>query len=111
MALRTRRLDGRQASGKFRDVVETSAPVVIASKTNQGIAEAAKLVVVPYGDGKVTLRRADSQATQARVVEHYFGGGARESRVEIRDGALRLVLREQNEKGSPVEWIEVNVGA
>jgi hypothetical protein len=111
VALRTFRLDGRHASGKFRDMVETSAPVVIASKTEQGIAQAAKLAVVPYGDGEVTLHLGDPQATQAVVLEHYFGGGSQENRVEIRNGTLRLALRERDEKGSPVEWIEVSVAA
>jgi hypothetical protein len=111
VALRTRRLDGREGSGKFRDVVETSAPVVIASKTDEGIAQAAKLAVVPYGEGEVTLHRASQQAAEASVIEHYFGGESKQSRLEIRDGALRLALRERDEKGSPIEWIEVNVRA
>jgi hypothetical protein len=111
LALRTHRLDGREGSGKFRQVVETSASVVIASKTNEGIAKAAKLAVVPYGAGDVVIHRADQQATEASVIEHYFGGNSKESRIEIRDGTLRLALRERDEMGSPVEWIGVDVRA
>jgi hypothetical protein len=110
VALRTHGLDGRKGSGKFREVVETSASVVIASKTNDGIAKAAHLAVVPYGEGDVILHRADLQATDASVTEHYFGGNSRESSIQIRDGALHLALRERDEKGSPVEWMEVKIG-
>lgn len=109
VALRTRRLDGRKGSGKYREVIETSAPVVIASKTDEGIAKAAKLAVVPYGQGDAVIHRADPQATEAVVIEHYFGGNSKESRVSIREGTLRLALREQDEMGSPIEWVEVNV--
>lgn len=111
LALRSHRLDGRKGSGKFREVVETSASVVIASKTSDGIAKAAKLAVVPYGEGEVIIHCADQQTAGASVIEHYFGGHSKESRIDILDGTLRLALREQDEKGSPVEWIEVNRGA
>jgi hypothetical protein len=111
VALRTHRLDGRKGSGKFREVIETSASVVIASKTNEGIAKAAKLAVVPYGQGEVIIHRADPKAPEAVVIEHYFGGNSKESRITIREGMLRLGLRERNEMGSLVEWMEVNVRA
>jgi hypothetical protein len=111
VALRTHRLDGRKGSGKFREVVETNASVVITSRTIDGIAKAASLGVVPYGEGEVIIHRADSQATEASAVEHFFGGDSKESRIEISGGTLRLALRERDEKGSPVEWIEVNMRA
>lgn len=111
VALRTVRLDGQTGPAKFRDVVETSASVVIASKTNEGIAKSARLAVVPYGQGEMTLHRAEQQTKKATAIEHYFGGAVKESHAEIRDGKLRLPLRELDEKGSPVEWIEVNIGA
>ena len=111
VALRTHRLDGRKGSGKFREVIETSAPVVVASKTNEGIAKAAKLAAVPYGLGEVIIHRADPQATEAGVIEHYFGGSSKESRITIREGTLRLALRERDEMGSPIEWMEVNMQA
>jgi hypothetical protein len=111
VALRTHRLDGRKGSGKYRELIETSAPVVIASKTNEGIAKAAKLAVVPYGQGELIVHRANPQATEGEVIEHYFGGNSKESRLRIREGTLRLALRERDEMGSPIEWIEVNVRA
>ena len=74
-------------------------PVVIASKTYEGIAKAAKLAVVPYGQGELILHRAASKLPKPSVIEHYFGGDSKASRLEIRDGTLRLALREQDEKG------------
>lgn len=109
VALRTHGLDGRKGSGKFREVVETSGSVVIASRTNDGIAKADKLAVVPYSQGEVIIHRASQQATEASVIEHYFGGSSKESRIEIRDGKLRIPMRERDEKGPPVEWLEVSV--
>jgi hypothetical protein len=111
VALRTRRLNGQVAPAKFRANVQTSASVVATSKTSDGIATSTKLAVVPYGDGELVIQRSDRQASEATVTEHYFGGSSKESRIEIREGKLRLPLRERDENGSPVEWIELNVRA
>jgi len=111
VALRTLRLNGSWGPAKFRDVVQASASVVAASKTSDGIARTSKLAVVPYGEGELVIQRSDRQATEAAVTEHYFGGSTKESRIEVRQGTLRLPLRERDENGSPVEWIEVNIRA
>jgi hypothetical protein len=111
VVLRTRRLNGPSGPAKFRDIVQTSASVVAASKTNDSIARTTKLVFVPYGEGELVIQRSDRQATEAAVTEHYFGGSSKESRLVISEGRLRLPLRERDEDGSLVEWIELNVGA
>jgi hypothetical protein len=111
VALRERRLDGRKGTGKFRDLVSSNTSVVVASKTSEGIARTTKLAVVPYGEGELVIQRSDGQTSEAAVTEHYFGGNSKESRIEIRAGTLRVPLRERDEKGSPVEWIELNVRA
>jgi hypothetical protein len=111
VALRTHRLDGSDGPATYGEVVETSAPVVVASKTEDGIAKSASLAVVPYGQGELTLHRANSQTAEARVIEHYFGGATKEIRVAISAGTLRLPLREKNDSGSTVEWLEVNLSA
>jgi hypothetical protein len=108
--------NGAQASvpvplAKFRDVVQASASVVAASKSSDGIARATKLAVVPYGEGELVVQRSDRKAAEAAVTEHYFGGNTKESHIEIHDGTLRLPLRERDENGSPLEWIELNVRA
>jgi hypothetical protein len=109
VALRTCRLDRQLGPAKFRDIVRTTASVVAASKTSDGIHKTAKLAVVPYGEGELVIQRSDRQASEAAVTEHYFGGNSKESRIEIREGTLRLPLRERDENGSPLEWIELNV--
>jgi len=108
VALRTCRLDGRCSPVKYRDIVQTTASLVAASKTDDSLDKSARLAVVPYGEGELVLLRGGSQASQAIAIEHYFGGSSNQSRIEIRDGGLRLPLREQGENGSPLEWIEVN---
>jgi hypothetical protein len=111
-ALRAHGLDGRQGSRKFGEVVETTASVVVASKTSDELSRASKLAVVPYGEGELRLRRADRGTGHAEATVHSFGGKTEVSRIEIRDGLLRVPLRERGEKnGAPVEWIEVSIRA
>jgi hypothetical protein len=109
VALRTRRLNGQWGTAKFRDIVQTSATVVVTSQTSDGITTATKLAVVPYGEGELAIERSSEQASPVAVTEHYFGGTSKQRRIEIRDGKLRLALRERDEEGSPVEWIELKV--
>ena len=109
VALRTRRLNGQCGSAKFRDIVQASASVVAASKTSDGMATANKLAVVPYGEGELVIQRGGAQTSQAAVTRHYFGGKSKESRIGIRGGTLRLPLRERDEEGTPLEWIELNI--
>ena len=107
VALRERRFDGRKAGMKFEALVSTSASVVVASKTSEGLGRAAKLAVVPYGAGVVTVRRESSAS--ATLTEHYFGGGAKTRHARIENGRLTVPLRERAEDGSIVEWIEVDI--
>jgi hypothetical protein len=106
-ALRTRRLNGQSDLANFRDIVQTSASVVVVSRTIDGLDKTTKLAVVPYGEGEVVIQRSSRQASEAAVTEHYFGGSSKESRIEIREGTLRLPLRERDENGTPLEWIDL----
>ncbi|HMD83262.1 MAG TPA: hypothetical protein VKO18_01020, partial [Terriglobia bacterium] len=108
VALRERCLDGRKGSGKFRDLVTSNTSMVVASKTNDGLAHASKLAVVPYGDGEITLQRADNGTTRAEATEHYFGGGRKTTQLPVAHGRLQIPLREHAEDGSVVEWIEIS---
>ena len=109
VALRERRLDGRKGSGRFRDLVSTDTSVVVASKTNQGIASASKLALVPYGDGQITLTCHAPESAVAEATEHYFGGGSKIYPLSHENGRLRIPLRERAADGPVIEWIEVNV--
>ena len=107
-ALREYRLTGGKGSKKFRDQIETTTSVVVASKTNDGIGKASHLAVVPFGDGEVTLKRG-GKAASAEMTEHYFRGGKKTRRLGIEKGQLRVPLREKTEDGTLVEWIEIEV--
>ena len=109
VALRERCLDGLKGSGKFRDLVSSTTSVVVASKTNDGLARASKLAVVPYGEGEVTLKREGSETAHAEATEHYFGGGSKTRQLSIDIGRLQIAVREHTEDGSVIEWIELNV--
>jgi hypothetical protein len=65
--------------------------------------------VVPFGTGELSLRRENSASSHAIVTEHLFGGGAATIHVPLRDGQLKLNLREHSDNGAPIEWIEVTM--
>ena len=108
IALRRHQLDGREGSGRYADILTTTASVIVASKTEDGITRAARLAVVPYGEGEVALRRATAEPASAEIREHAFDGKVNTFRVEVHDGWLRLPLRQRAPNGSPVEWLEVS---
>ena len=109
VALRERCWDGQRGSSKFRSLVSTNTTVVAASKTDDGLARTSRLAVVPYGNGELTIRREDPQPSIAHIRQHCFAGNLNESRIDIRDGVLHLPLRERDDRGSHVEWIEVEI--
>ncbi len=109
VALRMQRIDGGPGKSDFGGIVSTTASMVVASKTEQGLSQSAKLAVVPYGDGRLTLRQLSRGTASANVVEHYFSGPSKANAAEIRDGVLEIQLRETGDGGSPVEWIEIDI--
>ena len=82
VALRTQRIDGGPGKSEFGGVVNTTASVVVASRTDQPLQQATRLAAVPFGEGRLTLRRQSRGAASAEVVEHYFGGKSQASQVE-----------------------------
>ena len=90
-----------------RDIVHTTVPVVVASRTHEGIERASALAVVPYGEGEVSIRHA--QGREAEVTEHWFGGTSTIVRAPVRDGFCRLTVRVKSENGVPIEWLDVSI--
>lgn len=107
VALRTVGFDGRAISGRFRSLVITNAPVVVASRTTEGITETTHLAAVPFGEGELTVKR--SRGASARLTEHYFKAASSTSQLKIANGELRIPLREKSESGAVIEWIEIEV--
>lgn len=99
----------RQASDpRIVGAVQSEVPVVVASRTKENIAEAAKLAIVPYGGGTITLRRTSGK--KADVIFHYFGTTLEEkTQVKLAGNALKLTTHERSSSGAPLEWIEVNI--
>jgi len=69
------------------------------------------LGVVSYGDGRLTLRRNSTASGVAKLTEYYFGGASRTGRLELRQGELEIPLRERNEAGVPLEWMQIEIQA
>ena len=107
-ALREYRLTGGKGSKRFRDQIETTTSVVVASKTNDGISRTSHLVVVPFGDGALTLKR-EGNASSVKMTEYYFRKGKKTSLLDIQNELLLIPLREKTESGALVEWIEIEV--
>ena len=107
VALRSHRFDGNRGPGRYKDLVQSSASVVVASKTADGIAKASRLGIVPYGDGEVIIRH-DARATSADITTHRFGLPPVKTRLIPANGTLRLPLREQLDDNSVVEWLQVD---
>ncbi|MGH9445288.1 MAG: TIM-barrel domain-containing protein, partial [Terriglobia bacterium] len=95
--------------GQVRDVIRTAVPVVVASRTSDGIEKANSLGVVPYGDGEVSIRHP--QGSEAEITEHWFGGAAIRRQVQLQDGYCRLRIKLQGKNGVPLEWIDVSIQA
>ena len=109
LALRACRGLGGKGAAKFANLAETSASVVVASKTAQGIGRASRLAIVPYGDGELKIRRAGTEIKPAEIIEHAWGNRLGKSiSIPVKNGTLTIPLRERTDDGSPVEWIEVN---
>lgn len=96
-------------NAKIHEAVRSAVPVVVASRTRDGIDKAGSLVVVPYGDGEVRIRRA--QGGRVEVTEHWFGGTTTTAQAIIQDGFCRLKARVKNENNTPLEWLELHISS
>jgi hypothetical protein len=107
VALRTVRWNGQSGPASYRDLIHTTAPVVVTSKTDDEITRAASLAVVPYGEGELVIEQPQLADAQVTIVEHNFGGHSNEKQLGPQGSTLRIPLRQLNDAGSPLEWIEV----
>ncbi|MGH9397237.1 MAG: hypothetical protein ACRD18_10360 [Terriglobia bacterium] len=101
---------GRKAVAEYDNLAQTTASVVVASKTDEGIQRASRLAIVPYGVGEVRITRDRKKGKSVEIIEHCWGNRIRKKEgISVENGMLIIPLRERTEDGSPVEWIEVNL--
>lgn len=100
-------LDHRPIDIRVRDLLTTSAPVVVASMTSANIGASERLAVVACAEGTITLKR--SKGTRAAITTHLFGGRETKETTVVHDGALTLTLRMLSADLTPIEWVEVIV--
>jgi hypothetical protein len=92
---------------RVKDVVQSNAPVIVASQSSKGITGSSKLAIVSYGGGEIILKRQEGK--QAEIVNHYFGDTSAQSKAAIEGGRLRITVSPRNPAGKPLEWIEVRI--
>jgi hypothetical protein len=97
--------ESRVADGQVSDIIRTSVPVVVASRTSDEIESSHSLGVVPYGDGEVSIRRPSGG--EAEVTEHWLGGTSTTTRLPLHADSCRLSVRTKREDGALLEWIEI----
>jgi hypothetical protein len=111
VALRKGHWNGGPVSGRYRDIVSTTAAVVLASKTGDDLRRSSLLGLTPFGDGEVTWKTEASVARHADIVEHLFGGKKKQTSFKLTAGECRVSFREKDEQGTPVEWVEIRLRA
>jgi hypothetical protein len=105
LALRTHRFDGKPAIRSYKDVLDTDVMLVVASLTEEDIARAARLGIVPFGGGACTIRRV-GECRSVKLIEHYFDGSSWETRIPCQEDVIELSLW-QTREGHILEWLEV----
>ncbi|HEX5484217.1 MAG TPA: hypothetical protein VFZ08_16485 [Terriglobia bacterium] len=92
-------------SSQVRDAIHTTAPVVVASRTTDGIGKTDSLGVVPYADGEVSIRR--TQGGEAEVTDHWFGGASTHRRAQLQNGFCQLAVKLKGDNNALLEWIDI----
>jgi hypothetical protein len=105
IALRTQKFDGKPACKTYKDILDTDIMLVVVSLTADGISESKRLGIVPFGDGRCTLRRS-SPAKTVKFVEHYFSGQTFEQQLSNQSDQLDLELC-QTPDNEILEWLEI----
>ncbi len=92
---------------RVKDVISASAPVIVSSKTAEGIVHSNSLAVVTYAPGEISIRRDSGK--KAAILSHYLGGTVTRDVITIRERKLTLHPVITNAAGQPLEWMEVQI--
>ena len=99
LALRTHHFDGRPIPTGFKDGIQSDMMLVIAALDDEAIGTSRHLGIVPFGDGRCTIKSVDRSA---KYIEHYADGKSTVSRLTFSDQlTLNLVQHET------LEWVEI----
>lgn len=89
-------------------IAETDAPVVVASLTDDAIADSPAVGIVPFANGTLVLERTATGAVTGCA--HLLGGGTVVwPAIAGRDG-VEVALSLSAPDGAPVEWVELAFG-
>jgi hypothetical protein len=100
-------LASHSSNAEIQDAVSCIMPVIVSSKTPEGIAHSARLAVVVYGDATVVVQRRSGGTAQ--IVSHYLGGETIESTCKIERGKLVLTAEPRSHHGKPLECMDVRI--
>ena len=99
LALRTHQFDGKPTPNDYKDVIQSNLMLVIAALDNENIGESSHIGIVPFGDGRCTIK---SSYRHAKFIEHHLGGKRTVSNLKFTDQfMLKLVQHET------LEWVEI----
>lgn len=99
LALRTHQFDGRPTPNSRKDVLDSNIMLVAASLDDESIGESSHVGIVPFGDGRCSIK---SNYRNAKIIEHHLNGKRSEARLAFNDQlTLKLI---QNET---LEWVEI----
>ncbi|MCB0103587.1 MAG: hypothetical protein KDD74_16190 [Anaerolineales bacterium] len=99
LALRTHQFDGKPTPNSYKDVIQFSMKLVIAALDDEGIGESSHIGIVPFSDGRCSIK---SKYRRATFIEHHLGRKPNKSHLTFTDQlTLKLV---QNET---LEWVEI----
>jgi hypothetical protein len=105
LALRTHQFDGKPASRTYKDILHTDVMLVLASMTDNEISRAQRIGVVPFGNGRCTIKHTSDHQT-AKLIEHYFSGRSHEMQIAFQNEHIELDLQQTRNK-EILEWIEI----
>jgi hypothetical protein len=103
-----RLMASRPVDPRVKDVLNSAAPVIIASRTNQGISRTSRLAIVPFGP-EVDIFLLREQGMEAVVTAHYLHGAMWKSTASIVSNRLRIPVLLRHSSGVPLEWIDVEI--
>lgn len=109
MALRTQHIiTGDPIPAVYKNQVKSTAKVVIASADDQEITKTKKLNIVPFADGLLTVRHT-GKAKSASVIAHYYKSILKTIvKYPLKNGMLKIPLKERSASGTLIERFEIN---